>query len=759
MKDVHKPHHRNPSKRRTATAAYNFIPLPSQIVPAEPLPTHNTFDPERKSGYFNVSMQVETPLYIRGTLTRQKFGYLESGKDVDGNFLPQDRNPEFKRLVQNIPDFFSIDGGDTPRIPGSSLRGMIRTLIEILAYGKLQPVTHNQFFFRTVDDSSIGVYYRNRMNNESIRAGFLRRDKEGYYIVPTQYAKIWRYKNDNPNRKKVAQDTFLKAESLYKKNGNTIVPKWKGGFPHQHAQIWVQLSSNGEKVERWRNTKPESDGDWAEGRLMITGDMPIKDVKKRKKREFVILLPTSDEKIRVSEEMIDRFHDEDQLTQYQQKAFPKNEPFNNARRNDGMLVDQPKAFEEPIFYLLEPDENGKMQLTFFGRTRMFRLPYKHRPLDLIGADLKDSSTVDMAEAIFGFVRDSKQDTQSVAGRVYFTDAQLTDDGKGDLFEPEQTPQIQSTPKPTSFQHYLTQNIDHKKDLHHYDTTSIPECKQIRPTLRGHKLYWHQPQAKRTIPESEVNEDLQSTQLTRIKPVKKGVKFQFSVHFENLTEAELGALAWALKPTKIGTHSLVHHLGMAKNAGYGSVALIKASVHIAQLKERYENLFTNSGFANPFIQGDMEDYKRKFEKYILDHLGLIVPYVELERIRSVLQMLAFEDSNRPFAETMSIKGRGKIFQHRLILPTPFRPNGEDRSSDESKFAPWQKQQDKLVKQEKEDTKQVSPQPKAEPTQPYYEKKFDEPLPEVREDVNDFANLFMQKMQEKGKQNSSKKKRKR
>lgn len=49
MKDVHKPHHRNPSKKRTATAAYNFIPLPSQIVPAQPLPKHNAFDFERKT--------------------------------------------------------------------------------------------------------------------------------------------------------------------------------------------------------------------------------------------------------------------------------------------------------------------------------------------------------------------------------------------------------------------------------------------------------------------------------------------------------------------------------------------------------------------------------------------------------------------------------------------------------------------------------------------------------------------------------------
>ena len=53
----------------------------------------------------------------------------------------------------------------------------------------------------------------------------------------------------------------------------------------------------------------------------MTGNAP------KKKKEFVFLLPTDDaEKIPISDEIINRFHDDDQLTQWQEDAFPTNQP-------------------------------------------------------------------------------------------------------------------------------------------------------------------------------------------------------------------------------------------------------------------------------------------------------------------------------------------------------------------------------------------------------------------------------------------------
>ena len=64
-------------------------------------------------------------------------------------------------------------------------------------------------------------------------------------------------------------------------------------------------------------------------------------------------------------------------------------------------------------------------------------------------------------------------------------------------------------------------------------------------LRGTKLYWHKGNASleqikedKSVPEGD-------KQHTRMRPVKADVAFEFTIRFENLSDAELGALLWVL----------------------------------------------------------------------------------------------------------------------------------------------------------------------------------------------------------------------
>lgn len=97
-----------------AVAPYNFVPLNSKLIEAQTPPAngHATYDPERLSGYIELSIEALTPLFIRGK----------------GN----------RFLLLN----------DKPVIPGSSLRGMTRTLVEILTFGKFQSFEDKQLYKR-----------------------------------------------------------------------------------------------------------------------------------------------------------------------------------------------------------------------------------------------------------------------------------------------------------------------------------------------------------------------------------------------------------------------------------------------------------------------------------------------------------------------------------------------------------------------------------------------------------------------------------
>lgn len=127
-------HLENISRERVASAPYNFVPLPEKVVCAidypTRLPAHNSFANEGfpHSGYFEVSLTTMSPLYIRCTVTVEKFV-----NDDD--------------QAKNSPDFFHTRETTRPVIPGSSLRGMLRSLLEIASYGKMQGVSKRKLFY------------------------------------------------------------------------------------------------------------------------------------------------------------------------------------------------------------------------------------------------------------------------------------------------------------------------------------------------------------------------------------------------------------------------------------------------------------------------------------------------------------------------------------------------------------------------------------------------------------------------------------
>jgi CRISPR-associated protein (TIGR03986 family) len=649
------PKHNNPTQSdRIAHAPYNFVPLPEQIVLVNSIPNHDVY--AGYTGYLDCTLTTLSPTYTRAALNPQFF--IEWAERIREMMRNDQAREEYAQ-------FFRLDDGYRPIIPGSSLRGMTRVLVEIVGHGKMQWITKTGLFIRTVDSTAAGKYYRERMTGK-VEGGLLWCRRGSYHIKKCQVVRVHRSKLGGKHR-------------IYEGSEPNLTPRWSGQ-PAQYIPVWVRLSDNRRFVE---DIKYQQTDDSIEGRLVITGDIP------RKKKEFVFLLPEQDaEEIAVSEELIRRFHDEDQVTQWQEKAFSKDKPQRQSRQRDGMLRKDSflQSEGDPIFFLRE---NGT--LTFFGRAQMFRLPYTHSPLDLAPEGLRQyinntgNEVIDIAEAIFGYIAEDGRSTGR-AGRVYFTDAECNPNQESVwLSEGVITPQVLGSPKPTTFQHYLIQDKgkghdpDDKRRLAHYGTPAPDET-----VIRGHKLYWHKGKNLTTadISERDPVDWSKDTQHTQIKPVNAGVTFLFRVYFENLTEVELGALLWVLDLPE-GHH---HKIGMGKSLGLGSVA-IKPRLILGDRPARYRQLFDgNTWYTGEQEEPHRQQFQQAFEQYILKHMSQeerknARSLAQVTRIRMLLKMLEWPGPDRSLTKYMVIEPENE-YKERPVLPDPLHieePPGGSQSS--------------------------------------------------------------------------------
>lgn len=674
-----------PNKEVRAVAPYNFVPLADDVVSVDSIPLHDRHT--GNTGYITCKLTTLTPLYTRAAMSPKRFNeWSEKIRDMMGDDV----------MREEYAQFFHHSNVEEPMIPGSSLRGMVRNIMEIASSARMPWVTSKQLFFRTVDNSSVGIHYRDRMM-DNVEAGILRKQGNRYFIVRCEYVRIHRDKLGNNAR-----------NNLYDGRAPNKTPKWSGTH-HQYQQVWVTLTKSGYAVDDIQYRKKSG---YQEGTLVITGDMPGRP---GKQKEFVFLKPMGNpEQIDVSSDLLEQFQDDDQITLWQQKAFPTDKPNHNQRRRKGYLSTEQYLENDgdPVFFLREEG-----QLAFFGRAQMFRLPYKNSPNDFVPDELKRSidkdgkEVVDLVEAIFGYVPE-KERKSSRAGRVFFGDARClsTDnlwlEANGNVI----TPAILASPKPTTFQHYLIQsespihagkvgeshNPDVKDGLAHYGTPTPQET-----VIRGYKIYWHKRSSESVTSDSIRAQNpprnwATDTQHTQIRPVKAGVCFEFRIYFENLHEHELGALLWALKlPITSDGQECRHKLGMGKPLGLGSVQ-VETQTTITNRCQRYERLFWNDGWYKaeeslPQTEDNQEPNTAKsesalmrlYEQFMMKRLTPSMTeestFSKQPRIATLARLLAWPGPPDELTRYMEIKrvdpdddsgNSHNEFSARPVLPDPF-----------------------------------------------------------------------------------------
>ena len=631
---------------RTATAPYNFVPLPNKIFSAEKgfeingeqvhlWETHDQFVPGTRNGWIDLEIKTLTPLFIRGPVT-QSGGIWDKR---DSRFRPH--------------PFVNKDG--VPVIPGSSLRGMIRSLVEVLSFSKISSVTDEKSFFRTVSNDRIGKAYRKRMihGRSKPSGGYITRVANSWSITPA--VEVLRVHHEQlsccgiPNPEN--------ADSNY-------YPSW---FCQQKPCWFKRSGLNSEKVGQISLTEKVA---WEKGILVLTGFV------ENKKYEFVFVGENAAKRIEIPERIWQRFHEKVQLTQWQENAFPMDQPSSTCRKANGYLRDG-----EPVFFIADnsaKSEENPEGLLFFGRAQMFRFPYDLGPCDLISEDLKNTC-LDMAETLFGQVPPGGiKNDRAIKGRVFFGDAEASG-SRTDWFEDTMVPQILASPKITCFQHYLTQDGTKGKEAL---TTYLSGD---HTTIRGTKMYWHRwddgqrlDAVKEAVNHDDLLKDLQKkeiktvkdTQHTIIRPVKDNVVFTGRVRFNNLTDIELGALLAALSLPE----GCAHKLGMGKPLGLGSIQ-IKPQLYLEDRSDRYI-CWENAGVQ----RCDCVDFLNTIETEILVHARGSEETIDeskfglnaIGRLQVLYHLLMWQ--TRP-----QLSGTAYLpldrFRDRPVLPTPHKVKGQ------------------------------------------------------------------------------------
>lgn len=669
---------------RRAVAPYNFVELPEKIVPAEPLPIDNCYYDNRYTGKFKCTLTTSSPLYIRCGMSQTDFAKFGGKSDED--LIDEENENEKQEKRKALAAFFENPASKYPTIPGSTLRGMLRNLVEIISYSKIDKVADKQLIYRAfADTTSLGEFYRDRLLQEegTHQYSFL---MQAGYMVRTQQGSGWAIQ---PAKNLVEGASFAKVEISQSKrlvkrrwcnyeiqrndrNDKVFVSKVT---VHVDPMAWHSHKGGFIELYYAKAVPPFGHHSKSQGVLVETGGMPGK-----KKMECVIGLPNDEAQlIHIPDNPDSMIEDyKEQLTKEQKDRLSK----------DGVLKHM-----HPVFYLME---EGK--LVFFGHTMMFRLPYKKSIKKFVPEPnykfLPDysynSPTLDLTEAIFGFVRDTKQkENQTQAGRVFISDAQCQKSAAEDIWLKSDAIQtiplkILDSPKPTTFQHYLVQDSEIPEQLKHYANSSEETI------IRGHKLYWH----KGNVGESKITIENKESSRTDIKPIKDNVSFDFTIWFENLSKVELGALLWVLNIAADKNYRL--SLGMGKPLGMGAVQVITSEFLLSIRHHRYTNLFQacNWETGNNFNIDPNEVKKtclQKFEDYILKHSETKSKRLnDVPRIKSILTMLSWpsvaENSSRymeierkqqPCIGKLGSNGKANEYKKRPILPTPYQVIKDDR----------------------------------------------------------------------------------
>lgn len=333
---------------------YNFVRLPKQVIPAEfwksdssknvtDLYKQHVLTNGRNSGYIDIDILTQTPLFIGGNVVKKK----ENGEEYQ--------------------EFFG--GNDNPIIPGSSLKSMIKQVLKIVtasgfkAYNSESGVgdfEDRRLFYREVGKSSseyrrimVKDTFGKKRSETKAQAGFLiKTNNHKFYIINAKFDVL-------------EYEEFPDLESKKDRAG----VDWETGYVNIHTG---RMSSKKSFV---RIFKPN---DFSINQVKIS-DKIIENYEYDYKYNRVVANKNAIDLLEIEKQCVGKTGDAAQKF---------------TGRSDVTYV-------VPCFYIAK---DGEVQ--HFGHGRFYRIPYNKSIGDHLPKELESQNgIVDLTESILGRSRD------------------------------------------------------------------------------------------------------------------------------------------------------------------------------------------------------------------------------------------------------------------------------------------------------------------------------------------------------------------
>lgn len=538
-------------------APFNFVPLIEKVFfPdwAEQV-SHDIPFSDGESGEIELEMEAITPVFVRNGHIKEQTNpnhkehddYVSFSKDADGNYF----------------------------IPGTSVKGMIRNVLEIMSFGKMNLNPNMKYATREWDNPKIFDLKQVSEQNK-VCCGYLKR--ENGKVIIENHGKPFRI-----NHKRI--DEYLNSsifkEYFSKKNKEGLNKPIDNLDPKTAKFKYYLLDENGVDLNLLKRIRFVEDDEYSnehqprrlkfdnsgeiQGEIVFTGQPDLwtsdsqsqrqNDKGKGKFYEFVFSSETE-----IETPSIDVFD-------IQMKQFE----FFNKDSDDWIYWKRKfdKSEKVPIFFR---HNNG--ELLDFGLAFLYKIPFKFSPKELSNSTQTnfDTNKPDLAELIFGFTGKNKSEMTkekvNAKGRVQFSRfvAPL-----GTL-ESNEVKTALGSPKASYYPLYIEQRkgengnvpmiVEKKggKSIPIYETYHDEGAR-----ISGWKRY---PVRNNVHPQPLNNPDLD----TVFKPLPRGTKFAGKIRFHNLKQVEIGALISAI--TFHGnSDKLFHQIGLAKPQGFGKIKVV------------------------------------------------------------------------------------------------------------------------------------------------------------------------------------------
>ena len=501
---------------------YNFIPFGSTIEERRKS-RESVYRGESHlvSGWLTVALDTKTPLIVPDG-AHPKYWDINKNRYIDN---PSD---DEKKNLHKEYGFLRAPGetGDEPVIPGSELRGMLRSVYEAVTDSCTafllddKPISQRVPTFGSLQKRGLLAY------EETITGSGERR----WVLYSTYSEKV----AVQVKGSKQVEETYLEY-----KNGQRVTEK-NGDFIANHGWLQYNIPVNtkddyhiaylqeNERIYTWDFTREDGTPD------RIRNEEPYRALKSA-------------------------LQDRPRALKNRNKIPNKN--LQNA-------LERAKAGNDnkiPVYYFMV--KRGNETLVYLSNSSIGRIAQRRKWEEIIGVHAPCDNTDRLCPAclLFGTTRG-----KGLKGHIRITDAKPVGSLKSEIH----TLQILGEPRTSAFEFYLRKPKGQQVTYWNFDFygEKVLDCNGKahteyhdlgNATPRGRKMYWHSSVAA-DAPKGKMNSTMEAM----------SGSFEFQIYFDEITEEQLQNLIWVVtlgENRKDSTRQ--HKLGHAKPFGYGSTKLI------------------------------------------------------------------------------------------------------------------------------------------------------------------------------------------